>query len=287
MMEPSVAIVILNWNGWRDTIACLNSLSKLSYKAYKIFVVDNGSKDDSVTRLRTFDPSLEIIETGKNLGFAGGCNVGIRNALNGGFSYVWLLNNDAIADQHALSEMVVAAESDTQIGAVGSTIYYMDSPHCIQACGGGRISFWTGCSRHLETNERLDYLTGASLLLRRDALRQVGLLDDVAYFMYWEDVDLSYRLRAANWRLFVATGSRIWHKGAASTGKDSYTLELYGSKSVVRFFRKHYLFWIWPVFINAGGRFTKRIITGKWLRAKAVYDGTKDALFQLAENRRS
>src|SRR6266851_7872043 len=90
--EPLAFTVLLNWNGWKDTVECLSSLQKLEYGNNRTMVVDNGSTNDSVPRIRAQFPQVEIIEMGKNLGFAGGCNAGIRAALDRGAEYVWLLN---------------------------------------------------------------------------------------------------------------------------------------------------------------------------------------------------
>jgi len=90
MSPPTVYIILLNWHGWRDTIACLDSLTQLNTPNAHTLVVDNGSTDDSVARIHEAHPEVPIIETGKNLGFSGGCNVGIRRALDEGADYVWL-----------------------------------------------------------------------------------------------------------------------------------------------------------------------------------------------------
>src|SRR5664279_2479168 len=96
-------IILLNWNGWQDTIACVESCRKLSYPNFRILIVDNGSTDNSEAILRERLPDIELLQTGANLGFAGGNNVGIRHALAQGADYVWLLNNDTVVDAEALS----------------------------------------------------------------------------------------------------------------------------------------------------------------------------------------
>ena len=126
--EPTVYIILLNWHGWRDTIACLDSLASLDYTNYHLQVVDNGSTDNSVACIRAAHPEVSIIETGRNLGFSGGCNVGVRRALEEGADYIWLLNNDTTVDPQALSAMVAVAETDPKVGAIGSVLYYLDNP---------------------------------------------------------------------------------------------------------------------------------------------------------------
>ncbi|RMH58292.1 MAG: glycosyltransferase family 2 protein [Deinococcus-Thermus bacterium] len=272
---PTVYIIILNWNGWKDTLACLFSLEDLDYPSYEIVVVDNGSTDNSVEEIRKAYPQITLLETGRNLGFAGGNNLGIRYALEKGANYIWLLNNDTVVAPNALTAMVEIAESNPKIGAVGSVLYYMDQPERVQAWGGGRISLITGRSRHLLSPGELHYITGASLLLRTEALEQVGLLDE-GFFMYWEDVDLSLRLQNRGWKLAVASGSRILHKESASVGKRSSLMDEYFNASAVVFFYRHASLPFLPVFLGVGGRLLKRIFKGDWKRALAVIQGAKN-----------
>lgn len=273
---PRVITILLNWQGWRDTVACLDSLALLEYPNHKVIVVDNGSKDESVRQIRAAYPDVHIIETGLNLGFSGGCNVGIRLALSEAADYIWLLNNDTLVESQALSSMVSVAERDGSIGAVGSVLRYLDNPDSVQAWGGGEVSFWTGRSWHYVApfhDEFLHYLTAASILLRRAALEEVGPLDENAFFMYWEDTDLSFRLRGAGWRLAVADRSRVLHRENASTGKGSPQLDYYFNESAVCFFRRHASLPLWPIFIGVLGRLTKRILRGNFQGAKAVLRG--------------
>ncbi len=94
--QPDVTCILLNWNGWRDTVECLKALKECRYRNLTIIVVDNGSTNDSVARIRAAHPDVLLLESGKNLGFAGGNNIGIRYALAQGAEYVWLLNNDTV-----------------------------------------------------------------------------------------------------------------------------------------------------------------------------------------------
>src|SRR5439155_24517641 len=151
------------------------------YHESKVVVNNNASTMDSVLRIRKRSTKAEIIQLWQNLGFAGGCNIGIRHAFDLGAKYVWLLNNDTKVDPGALLAMVKMAEVDSRIGAVGSVIYDMSRPRRVLTWGGGRVSLWLGRCSHCtkETSgDKLGYLTGASLLLRREALQDVGLLDE-------------------------------------------------------------------------------------------------------------
>jgi len=272
----SVHIILLNWHGWQDTIACLDSLASLDYTNYHVLVVDNGSKDDSVARIHAAHPEVPILETGRNLGFSGGCNVGIRRALEEGADYVWLLNNDTTVNPQALNAMVAVAEADPKVGAVGSVLYYLDNPKDIQAWGGGRVCFWSGRTRHHlgpVPSARLHYLTAASILLSRRALEEVGLLDENTFFMYWEDTDFSFRLRKARWRLAVADQSVVLHREHAGTGKGSPLLDYYFNESAVRFFRRYASIPAWPISIGVLGRLAKRVLLRNSRGAAATLRG--------------
>lgn len=276
-MSPKVSIVLLNWNGWRDTACCLASLQELHYDNFEVIVVDNGSSDDSVLQLRDRFLSVTLLETGKNLGFAGGCNVGIRRALAGEAQFVWLLNTDTKVDSKALNELISAACRDERIAAVGSAIYSMSEPSQLQAWGGGHVDFLLGRSRHFLKpvhDDALDYITGASLLLRSSALRSVGLLDE-AFFFFWEDADLGFRLRKAHWKLAVAGAAKVWHRQSASLrGKDAL-LDTYFNQAATLFFRKHAPVPQIPLYLGVTLRVIKRLISRDLERARAVWAASR------------
>lgn len=239
-MTPSVFCIVLNWNNWQDTSECLASLAQVEYDNLSVIVVDNCSSNDSVARLRALYPDISLIKTQRNLGFAGGNNVGIREALKRAPDYIWLLNNDAIPQKDALAALVSKAEANRRLGGVGSVLMY---PHTdeTQAWGGGKINIWTGRTRHAHSphsDEWFDYITAASILIRRDAIEDVGLLDE-GFFLYWEDTDYSYRLRKAGWQLGVAASSIVIHKENASTRGQRSSFDRYATESTIRFLRKH------------------------------------------------
>jgi GT2 family glycosyltransferase len=180
-----VYIILVNWNGWRDTIECLESLFRLDYPDFSIIVCDNASSDDSLSHIRDWasgstqaecssgelrrltrppvrkplesvvlrnsdidqwkdrHPKLVLLETGANLGFAGGNNVGLSYALSrGDFHYIWLLNNDTVVEPDSLAALVARASSSDTIGICGSKILYYDSPNTVQALGGSVFNRW-------------------------------------------------------------------------------------------------------------------------------------------------
>jgi GT2 family glycosyltransferase len=275
VVSCKVGIVLLNWNGWQDTCACLQSLSRLYSHDFEVVVVDNASTDDSPSHIRNAFPDITILETGRNLGFAGGCNVGMRYLLDRGCDLFWLLNNDTSVESDALQALVDKARNDKRLGAIGSAIHSADNGNHLQAWGGGYINFWLGRSRHFVSpvpDQSLEFITGASLMIRREAIEDIGLLDE-HFFMYWEDADYCFRLRAAGWRLGVAGDSHIRHKGSASVGKGSANMDRYFNASAARFFEKHARTPGIAVWTGAALRIGKRMLLGDFQRAKAVWAG--------------
>jgi GT2 family glycosyltransferase len=272
-----VEVVVLNWNGWSDTVVCLASLQKQDYSNFNLLVVDNGSTDGSVFQINKAVPSVELLQTGVNLGFGGGCNVGIRHALAHGADYVWLINSDTTVDPGALSALVRVAEKNPALASVGSVLYEIDSEDEIQLWGGGTVNRWLGRSHHQRSPAALDFISGASVLLCRTALEEVGMFDETNFFMYWEDTDLGFRFRRAGWQLAVAEDSLVWHKQCASLGKRSPLLDEYFTRSGVRFLRRYAPIPVISIALMLVMMLTKRVLMGEISRARAVLKGFLNA----------
>jgi GT2 family glycosyltransferase len=238
---PKVSCIVLNWNGWPDTIECLDELKKCTYPGLTTIVVDNGSTDDSVARIKAAHSDVLLLNSGKNLGFAGGNNIGIRHALAHGADYVWLLNNDTKAAPDALSALVVKALTDKRIGAVASICYFADKPTAVQAWAGFRVNLWIGYGRLTIVPHEDDWfhsLNGTSMLVARTAMEDVGLLDE-GFFLYWEDTEFCLRLRKKGWRTAAAPDSKVLHKVNASTGENKVILDRYQTASGLRLLHLH------------------------------------------------
>ncbi len=277
MAEPLVYILILNYRAWRDTVVCLEALEKLEYANYRVLVLDNASDNDSIIQLRTALPTVELVQLERNLGFAGGNNVGIRRALAEGAAYVWLLNPDTLPDARALTAMVERAEQDAQIGAVGSVLYEMDRPEQVQAWGGGEVVLPWGLIRlltHWRQARRLNYISGASLLLRRAALERVGLLDE-GFFMYGEDADMGLRLLKTGFKLAVASESRVLHKGGTSWQGSSLNSDEQFAAHNTRLFRKHAP-WPWLAVAGYVGFWLAEYgLRRRWDKMRALWHGAR------------
>lgn len=226
--QPSVAIIIINWNGADDTIECLESIKKIDYPKHKIFLVDNGSSDDSVLKLRALpNPNFKLIETGKNLGFSGGNNVGIQKALKEGVDYILLLNNDTMVKSDFLTELVRVGDSDKSIGIVGPKIYYSSEPTRIWFNGGDFT--WLGGGRHLQHDEidsdpgeampsETEFMTGCALLIKSRVAKEIGPMEE-RFFLYYEDTEWSLRARKAGYKVMRAPLAKIYHKVSRSSEK--------------------------------------------------------------------
>lgn len=233
--SPRVHIIILNWNGWKDTIECVESCLNLTYDNYVVVIVDNASSDGSEAILREHFPGVQLIQTRENLGYAGGNNVGIRYALAHGAEYVWLLNNDTKVDTAALDEMLRVVKDEPTVGMVGPKILLYSRPDYLN-CVGSTINLITGQPSLIGLGEKddgrfddireMDTLSGCSLLVRRELIDAVGFLDD-RFFLFYEETDWILRAKRAGYRMLYAPKARIWHKVSASVGGHQSPLMLY------------------------------------------------------------
>lgn len=277
MPRPHVAVIILNWNGWSDTAACVRSLLRGTYPGYRLLVVDNGSTDNSVERLRVLFPDLDILETGENLGFARGNNLGMEHVLaDDSVDHVWLLNNDTVVHPATMAELVRTAESEPRAGALGAVLMEADRPDVVQEWGGRRMGLWTGIAWPASAKRPPNYICGASLFLRRTCLEQCGLFDP-EYFFFFEDTDLGYRIRSQGWKLMTAERAVLLHKGSASVGPHSFNQFYWYRRGLIRFLRTYApLPWL-PVvmttaarLILAASRGNTPVLRGTW---KGFWDG--------------
>ncbi|MGB0465966.1 MAG: glycosyltransferase family 2 protein [Pontibacterium sp.] len=307
MKQPKVHIVLLNWNGWQDTLECLESVLRQDYPDYQVIVCDNASGDGSLEKIELWcrgeleapvgpesplkhlsAPSvskpvsyvrltredaenpdappvnhpLVLIETGGNLGFAGGNNVGFRYLLNQRNSdYVWVLNNDTVVEPDALKAMVETLETGSakgQPGTCGSLVCFYDDPEIVQALGGpefnprsciasqtlGRFLRRDEPVDHAAYARRMDYITGCSWLLPVQFLHDVGLMEE-GYFLYYEEIDWVTRA-GDRYTHTYAPDSVIYHKEGSSVGSKtmnrgpSQLAEFYMARSRLAFCRKFY-----------------------------------------------
>lgn len=248
---PKISIIILNWNGWRDTTECLQSLNRITYSNYEVIVVDNGSTDGSVEHLEKAKDVFSkqglfftLIQNKENLGFAEGNNVAIRQILKRRESdFILLLNNDTVVEKNFLSELIKVAQSKEEIGILGPKIYYYDyqgKKNVIQSAGSA-VNLCIGRfpsaekldkvdNRYVIRVQSVDFVTGACLLIKTEVVRKIGLLDK-RFFLLFEDTDWCLRARKAGYSVLYIPKSVIWHKTSQSVKKISevyyYTRNLF------------------------------------------------------------
>ena len=221
--DPRVVAIVLNHNRPEDTIGCVRSLLALEGRC-EVAVVDNGSTDDSVAAVRAAHPDVSVVETGRNLGFGGGMNVGIAWALERKPNYVWLLNNDILVEPSALVALLETAGGHQRTGVVGSVIVDMDDPTHVQTWGGGRVDLWSGgISRYGRAGEGpLGFIVGVSMFIRREVFGDVpGFWP--CYRFYFEDIDFGCEARRHGWSLAVAPDSVIRHRIGGTIGANLVT----------------------------------------------------------------
>jgi GT2 family glycosyltransferase len=291
-----VAVVLVNWNGAQDTLATLRSLDRVGGAELRILVVDNGSTDDSVARLRAARPELELLEAGRNAGFAAGNKVGIEKALaDPEVGWILLLNTDVDVDPSFLSPLLAAC-SDRAVGAAGPKIYYVDPPDLLWAAGGRlrlretvTLEFGKGQtdSPAFSVARDVTYLTTCCLLVPRDVMMRVGILDP-AYFINVDDADWCRRALDAGYRLRYVPKSRIWHKVAASTGGGyTKTKAFHTGRSNALFVRRHRGGWAVAVFVAANivalaaaalRELPRRNLGAVGAKARGVWTGLREPL---------
>jgi len=222
-------IVVLTWNGWEDTRACLESLRPVADRGFRVLLVDNGSSDGTPELAPTILPAIEVVENGQNLGFAVGNNVGIRYALDRGAEAVILLNNDTTVAPDFAQELLTASEGRQRVGTVTAKIYFHDQPDRLWFAGG-TLSTWTGRATHAGYNKRdrgqydrireIGRPCACAMLMTRAGTEEVGLLEE-SLFLYGEEIDWALRSRARGWIHLFAPSARVWHKVSSGTGGEA------------------------------------------------------------------
>lgn len=220
----NIFTVIPNLNGEDSIEKCVNSLKAQTIKN-RIVVIENGSKDKSLTILKKNYPDIEIIENSKNLGFAGGVNQGIEKAIDLGAEYVALFNNDAVADKNWLTGLVEVMQASPKVGIVAPKLLSSDKKHLDST--GDQYTNWglpyPRGRRELDDGqyskpERVFAASGGASLYRVSMLKEIGLFDE-DFFAYYEDVDIGFRAQLAGWKVAYEPSSIVYHKIGATSSK--------------------------------------------------------------------
>ena len=298
--RPNVHIILVNWNRSADTLECLASIENTTYPNYDVVVVDNGSSPESVSQLRKSGDDVEIIELDDNYGFTGGNNVGIRFAMEHGADYVLLLNNDTIIASDALEKLVEVAESTPDVGIVTPKILchpermviWSTGTQLNEKCIIGRLRGYGAVDAgQYDDSVELQWATGCAMLIRRKVFDDVGSLCD-DYFAVAEDLDYSYRVRNAGYRIIYAPDSVIWHKESASSGgHDAPQYVYYQTRNLLLLHNKWADCWRQLMvsqcyallhFCKRGMRFA---LTSKWRSIAGLFYGIRDGMLGLKGRR--
>lgn len=248
-----VLVLVLDWNGARDTFKCLASLRDLRFEGeYRVMVIDNGSREPIGPDLKREFAWVDYIRNGVNLGYAGGNNVGLKHALEEGFDYACILNNDVTVSADFLAKLVGAVRGGVRVGAAGAKVLAAEEPGRLYMSYGQityrqslvRLCGWRKPDRAKggggEAPREVEWVPGCCLLMSVEALREVGLLDE-EFFAYHEDADWCARARKRGWRVLYVPQAVVYHRGNASLGGRRYvSARAYlSARNSVLFARKH------------------------------------------------
>lgn len=282
-MTARVTAIVLNWCNEPDTAACLESLAASRYDALTVLLVDNGSPDGSGARLHARFPNTPFLQTGSNLGYAGGNNRGMDWALARAGDFLLVLNNDTVVDPDCVSALVRAAE-ETGAAVVAPQIVYFDEPDRVWY-GGGTFSVPRAVGVHRGQDQHalgdmarspVTFVTGCCFLVRSDVIRRVGGFDET-YFAYVEDAELSLRLVRSGHALVFEPKALVRHRikrGSAETPfqirqRDRNRRRL-AARHYSRAERALFALWFYP---TRAARFAMCAARGDWARAKAIAVG--------------
>jgi GT2 family glycosyltransferase len=285
MQPPLVFNIILNTNRREDTLACLESLANSTYSNQLTLVLDNASTDGSVKTIQNRYPDVRVIPLLENKGYAGNNNVGIKLALEQGAEWVFILNEDVILAPDCLECLMQSSCADPLIGIMGPMVYHFTEPTIIQSAGGLLSRDWVSVHRGQNQEDRgqfsypdqVDWISGCAILIHRNVIDQVGLLDEW-FFYYWEETEWCLRARKSGWKIVHVPVAHIWHKGVQRDYVPSPNVTYYATRNWFFLLNKHHA--PWHVRLRAGWRTVRTMaswtILPKWRGMRAH----RDAMWQ-------
>ncbi|MGQ0601229.1 MAG: glycosyltransferase family 2 protein [Anaerolineales bacterium] len=292
MTSPTVAVIVLNWNGLTDTLACVASLLRCDYSSATIVVVDNGSTDDSVTGIRAAFSQVTVLETGCNLGYVGGNNFGLEHARQLRADYALLLNNDTEVAPDFITRLVEVVQADPQIGIAGPFIYYHVKPTTFWSVGG-QIDWRRGHTSMLGEGQPdagqfgdqpfpVEFVTGCALLIRSEVMNRIGLLEE-RFFAYYEDTEWCVRARRAGYRVLSVPAAKVLHKITPEARFASNSLAYYLTRNRLLFLKLSHassLAWAYTLLMDIGRTLLSYSLRPKWrhkqLARRAMLRGLLD-----------
>jgi len=288
------AVVIPHYSGGEILCRCLHSLRRTAYRDFEIVVVDNGCPDGSVQAAEKAFPEIRVVRSAVNLGFAGGCNLGIRTTTS---PFVVLLNNDTEVDAGWLEPLVRTAEADSRIAAIQPKILSLHNRQRFDYCGaaGGEMDLfgypfaWGRLFESIEEDhgqferpKEVFWATGAAVLLRKSALNRIGLLDET-FFAHMEEIDLDFRLHWAGYEVVFQPESVVYHQTGGTLGEDDLRkMVLNHRNSILMLLKNHTaatLSWLFPMrLLLEAVTVAASLLKADWKRAIAVLSGLAGAV---------
>lgn len=245
-----VAIILVNYNGVRDTIDCITSIEQCKFETYEIIVIDNCSIDSSYEELvkEKNNHNFTLIKADENKGFSAGNNIGIKYAIENLADYILLLNNDTVVQDDFIERLIDGFEYSDKCGATIGKILFYSNPDVIWYAGGS-LNKRTARTEHFDYGKndnpndsemkKISFATGCCVCLKREVVEQIGMMDE-DFFLYEEDAEYSYRITSAGYDIVYNPNSVIYHKVSASTGNGSPLSQYYTVRNKYLFIRKKY-----------------------------------------------
>jgi len=283
--SPLISIITLNYNQIKVTCEFLDSTEKLTYRNFEIILVDNASKENPTELIKSKYPNVRLIVNDTNLGFTGGNNVGIRAAKG---DYYFVVNNDTEVTPDLFERLLEPFAADPTIGVVCPKIRYFHNPNIIQYAGFTEINPVTGRNAGIGDKEEdkgqhdvggyTAYAHGAAMLLRRDVVEKAGTLADI-FFIYYEELDWSARIRRAGFNIYYQPKALIYHKESITMGKESPIKAYYHNRNRILFMRRNSsplqfsLFLFFLTFAIVPKTFFKYVFKGQFTHLKNLMRG--------------
>lgn len=238
-----VTAIVLNFKVKKDALECIDSLKKSTYPV-KIILVDNNS-EDGISSAVEGDKEITFIQTGENLGYTGGNNIGIKKALSNGSDYVFILNPDTIVDKDCIKNLIHVLEENGKAGIAGPKIYFEEGKVIWHAGGildklnviGTHIGLDEEDKGQYENVREVDFITGAAIMIKKQVFEKVGFFDE-RFFLYYEDADICFRAKQANFKIFYAPKALVWHKNARSAELGSPLQDYYITRNRILYASK-------------------------------------------------
>lgn len=291
--ECELSIITVNYNGIKDTCELIDSITFTD--DMEVIVVDNGSIDDETALISRLYPQVKTIRSDKNLGFAGGNNLGMKAAKG---KYLFLINNDTIFKDYNIQPLIDRLESSPTIGIVCPKIRFAWGNNPVQFAGytplskirvrNQAIGYGKEDKGQYDVPNPTPYAHGAAMLIKREAIEKVGLMPE-CYFLYYEELDWSMLFARAGYEIWYEPACTIFHKESQSTGQDSPLRTYYMTRNRLLLVKRNwsgltkYLSYIYLIGIVALRDVCKFAIKGRtdYLYLKASYKGIRDFMFNV------